>query len=216
MYLSFIPLAHSKYHSGRREGHRTQPKTPVALCNVALLSVSSLQYASLPAVWGVQFRYMSSKNTNTNTISYHPLTPNPRAWTPASAVPQGVSLLGEDGPDKRVVIDLSVSISQCQPHRSYRRTPRTLWPWALHPHERLGPFVATVASAPSDPSGTRETHCTGNPFNNSSTSSSDIFSPSCVRTYRSSPAPINPFPALSNTWKPLMNSSTRVMHVSLC
>lgn len=45
------------------------------------------------------------------------------------------------------------------------------------------------------------------PFNSSSTSSSVIFSPSCVSTYLSSPAPMNPFPSLSNTWKPRINSS---------
>jgi hypothetical protein len=53
----------------------------------------------------------------------------------------------------------------------------------------------------------RRTYWTGKPFNNSSTSSSDIFSPSWVRTYLSSPAPMKPFPTLSNTWNPLMNSS---------
>jgi hypothetical protein len=52
------------------------------------------------------------------------------------------------------------------------------------------------------------THTTGKPFNNSSTSSSVIFSPNCVNTYRSSPTPILPRPSLSNTWKPLTNSST--------
>ena len=45
------------------------------------------------------------------------------------------------------------------------------------------------------------------PLRSSSTSSSVIFSPSCVRTYLSSPAPMKPLPSLSNTWKPRMNSS---------
>jgi hypothetical protein len=103
-------------------------------------------------------------------------------------------LLRDDAPNELVVIDLSVPAR----HTSQGSVP-------LFDPLFLEPFSRGKAQH-------RETltHTVATPFNSSSTSASDIFSPNWVNTYRNSPAPIRPLPVLSNTWKPLMNSSARV------
>jgi hypothetical protein len=102
-------------------------------------------------------------------------------------------LLRDDAPNELVVIDLSVPAR----HTSQGSVP-------LFDPLFLEPFSRGKAQH-------RETltHTVATPFNSSSTSASDIFSPNWVNTYRNSPAPIRPLPVLSNTWKPLMNSSAR-------
>lgn len=107
-------------------------------------------------------------------------------------------LLAEDRTDERLVIYVSIpkmKRANCQERvateQSHQKTSA-----GLRGRGRMEHLKWTDAPI-----------CT--PFNSSSTSSSVIFSPSCVSTYRNSPAPINPFPSLSNTWNPRMNSSTR-------
>jgi hypothetical protein len=108
-------------------------------------------------------------------------------------------LLRDDAPNELVVIDLSVPAR----HTSQGSVP-------LFDPLFLEPFSRGKAQH-------RETltHTVATPFNSSSTSASDIFSPNWVNTYRNSPAPMRPLPVLSNTWKPLMNSSARVSRMEM-
>lgn len=91
----------------------------------------------------------------------------------------------DNAPDKLVVVDLPVP---------------------AHQHERVSSAVHKAKPSTEK----LLTYTVATPFNSSSTSASDIFSPNWVNTYRNSPAPMRPLPVLSNTWNPLMNSSARV------
>ena len=70
--------------------------------------------------------------------------------------------------------------------------------------------ISHLQYMPMKSKGTHTPICT--PFSSSSTSSSNIFSPSCVSMYHNYPVLMNPFPSLSNTWKPWINSSEQCQY----